>query len=122
MYANVDPCRACASALASDDLQEHLERIEAYNTRAEIAHALEGGNLQLPRLAGQNVRNQAGQCRGALRAHNLNEDLDYILRSVQAGLNVLADKPMAVTPADFEESSNRPSPSPKPNTFCFTTS
>ena len=28
---------------------------------------------------------------------------DYILKSVQAGLNVLADKPMAVTPADFKK-------------------
>jgi predicted dehydrogenase len=28
---------------------------------------------------------------------------DYILQSVQAGLNVLADKPMAITPADFQQ-------------------
>ena len=36
-------------------------------------------------------------------AGNNRKKTDYILKSVQAGLNVLADKPMAITPADFEK-------------------
>ena len=36
-------------------------------------------------------------------AGNNTRKTDYILKSVQAGLNVLADKPMAITPADFEK-------------------
>jgi len=35
-------------------------------------------------------------------AGNNEKKTEYILKALEAGLNVLADKPMAITPEDFE--------------------
>jgi predicted dehydrogenase len=100
MYDDVDPV-VNVFAPAGADLDEHLKRIAAFNARAnqptrwrEEVHAgpdflermlvAKPGNVVV--IAGNNARKT-----------------DYILKSVQAGLNVLADKPMAVTPADFQK-------------------
>lgn len=100
MYADVDPV-VHVYALGNDDLAEHLKRIERFNTRAdqpthwqekvytgrdfmEKMLAEKSGNLVV--ISGNNTRKT-----------------EFILRSVQAGLNVLADKPMVITPAELPQ-------------------
>jgi predicted dehydrogenase len=99
MYADVAP-EVHVYAPSGDDVQEHLKRIEGFNKRStdptrwiERVHtgpdflekmiAEKPGNVVV--ISGNNARKA-----------------DYIARSIEAGLHVLADKPMAITPADFE--------------------
>lgn len=99
MYPDVDPV-VHVYAPAGMDLDEHLKRIERFNTRtdqptrwetkvhtgADFADRLfeeKRGNILV--LSGNNAKKTA-----------------YILQGVQNGMNVLADKPMAITPADLE--------------------
>ena len=97
MYADVDP-QVHVYALPGSDLAEHMKRIERFNTRAEdpthwVTKTYTGKDYFEKMLADKpgNVVVLSG---------NNARKADYISRSVQAGLNVLADKPMAIVPAD----------------------
>ena len=98
MYADVAP-QVHVYALPGDDLNEHMKRIERFNTRAAdpthwVTTAYTGKDYFEKMLADKpgNVVVISG---------NNARKTDYIARSVQAGLNVLADKPMAIAPADL---------------------
>ena len=98
MYADVDP-QVHVYALPGGDLAEHMKRIDRFNTRAEnpthwVTTTYTGRDYFEKMLADKpgNVVVISG---------NNARKTDYILRSVQAGLNVLADKPMAIAPADL---------------------
>jgi len=82
------------------DLALHLKRIEDFNSRAENpTHWQEkvySSADYLERMVSENAGNVV------VISGNNTRKTDYILRSVNAGLNVLADKPMAITPANFE--------------------
>lgn len=98
MYPDVDPVVHVYSP-GGDDLQEHLKRIESFNSRTnqptrwqERVYA--GPNFFQKMLAEKTGNVVVLSGNNALKA-------DYILRSVQAGLNVLADKPMIITPAEL---------------------
>ena len=98
MYPDVDAA-VHVYAPAGDDLQEHLKRIDSFNARTnDPAHWHEevytGSDYFSKMLA-----DRAGNV--VVIAGNNAHKTDYILRSVQAGLNVLADKPMAITPDDL---------------------
>jgi predicted dehydrogenase len=87
-------------APAGPDLQEHLKRIESFNTRAdnptrwqEIVHA---GPDFLERMVGDKAGNVV------VISGNNERKMEYIDDSIKAGFNVLADKPMAITPAGFD--------------------
>lgn len=97
-YDDVDPV-VRVYAPAGNDLAQHLLRIERFNTRAEQpTHWREqvytGGDFLEKMLA-----EKAGNV--VVLAGNNARKTDYIERSIAAGLHVLADKPMAITPADF---------------------
>lgn len=98
MYADVDPL-VHVYAPAGDDLQEHLKRINGFNTRAskptQWREKLYTGPDFLERMLAEKPGNVV-----VLSGNNARKT-DYIVRSVEAGLHVLADKPMAITPADF---------------------
>ena len=101
-------------APAGDDLDEHLKRIERFNTRADQpTHWLEKvytGRLPgRPRSARHARRQEAGQSCVVLSGNNARKT-DYICSSVEAGLNVLADKPMAITPGGSRAAASRRSP------------
>lgn len=100
MYADVDPT-VHVYAPAGPDLQAHLDRVKAYNSRSEAPTkwnemvytgkdffetmlAMKKGNVVV--LAGNNQKKT-----------------EYILKSLQGGLNVLADKPMAIDEKGFEQ-------------------
>lgn len=99
MYPEVDPL-VHVYAPEGSDLKLHLARIEGFNTRAEnptswktVVHT---GVNPLEMMLEQKPGNVV-----VLSGNNALKT-ERILASVKAGLNVLADKPMAITPEDLE--------------------
>lgn len=98
MYPGVDPTVHVFAPLGPDLLQ-HLGRVTAFNRRAERptswrleVHAGPDFEERLLRERPGNVVVLSGRNRGKI---------DRILGSVEAGLNVLADKPWLIDAADF---------------------
>ena len=98
MYDDVDSV-VHVFAPAGDDVAEHLKRIEAFNQRAgnptHWAERVVTGADFLDRMLSAKVGNVV------VIAGNNARKTEYIARSIGAGLNVLADKPMVRTPADL---------------------
>src|SRR6185436_9985187 len=98
MYDGVDPV-VHVYAPDGDDLAEHLKRIERFNARADQpTHWREEVHTSADFL-GKMLAEKPGNV--VVLSGNNARKADYILQSVRAGLNVLADKPMAITPTDF---------------------
>ena len=98
MYDQVDSV-VYVYAPEGPDLEDHLVRINGYNTRAEVPTTWEevvykGGDFFEKMLADKpgNVMVVSG---------NNAKKTDYILKTIEAEINVLADKPMVITPEDF---------------------
>jgi predicted dehydrogenase len=100
MYADVDPV-VRVYAPAGDDLTEHLKRIDLFNTRSNDPTHWREQVYAGPDFFQKMLTDRAGNV--VVLAGNNTRKTDYILRSVSAGLNVLADKPMAITPMDFDK-------------------
>jgi predicted dehydrogenase len=98
MYPQVAPV-VHVYAPAGPDLQEHLQRIEGYNTRAEDPAHWQEVVYSGPDFLEQMLRQKAGNV--VVLAGNNRRKTEYIDRSIRAGFNVLADKPMAITPDGF---------------------
>ena len=98
MYPQVDAV-VHVYAPAGLDLQEHLKRIEGYNTRAEAPTHWREEVYSGPDFLEQMLRQIAGNV--VVLAGNNVRKTEYIDRSIRAGFNVLADKPMAITPEGF---------------------
>ncbi len=82
------------------ELREHLARIRAFNSRAADPTRWEERGTAGPDFLERMVRERKGNV--VIIAGNNARKTAYIKAAVDAGLNVLADKPMAVTPADFD--------------------
>ncbi|MCW3089012.1 MAG: oxidoreductase [Ferruginibacter sp.] len=99
MYPNVDSV-VQVYAPGGSDLQLHLDRITAFNKRpAEPTHWKEevySGNDYFEKMLEEKKGNVV------MLAGNNQKKTEYILKSLQAGLNVLADKPMAINATNFE--------------------
>ena len=98
MYGDVDSV-VNVFAPAGDDVAQHLMRIDAFNKRAEapthwVERVYTGADFLERMLA-----SKAGNV--VVIAGNNARKTEYIVRSINAGLNVLADKPMVRTPADL---------------------
>ena len=98
MYPQVSPV-VHVYAPTGTDLQEHLKRIEGFNTRADQPTHWEEKVYTGPDFLERMLSEKAGNV--VVLAGNNARKTEYIDRSVSAGFNVLADKPMAITPADF---------------------
>jgi len=98
MYADVDPL-VQVYAPGGDDLGEHLKRIERFNTRTNDPTRWQEKVYTGPDFFAKMLADKPGNV--VVLSGNNAKKTDYILQSVKAGLNVLADKPMAITPADF---------------------
>ena len=99
MYAQVDP-QVAVYAPDGDDLNEHLKRIEGYNTRSDnptqwIEEVYRGEDFFAKMIAEKkgNVMVTAG---------NNRKKTEYIKTALDAGINVLADKPMVINAQNFE--------------------
>jgi len=99
MYPQVSPV-VHVYAPAGADLQEHLKRIDAFNSRADQPTHWEEKVYAGPDFLERMLKDRAGNV--VVLAGNDARKTEYINRSVSAGFNVLADKPMAITPADFD--------------------
>lgn len=98
MYADVDP-KVYIFAPAGDDLNEHIKRIDRFNTRADSPTSWKLQTYTGPDFADKALTEKPGNI--LVLAGNNAKKTDYILRAVESGVNVLADKPMAITPDDF---------------------
>ena len=98
MYPDVDSTVWVYSA-GGDDLAQHLARIETFNKRTDQpTHWVEKtyiGPDYLERMIAERKGNVV------VIAGNNARKTEYIVRSIHAGLNVLADKPMVRTPNDL---------------------
>ncbi len=99
MYPQVDPV-VHVYAPAGPDLQEHLKRIKGFNSRAEQPTHWEEKVYTGPDFLERMLSEKDGNV--VVLAGNNAHKTEYIFRSVSAGFNVLADKPMAITPAGFD--------------------
>lgn len=98
MYNQISP-QVNVYAPEGPDVEQHLDRINSYNTRAtdptkwnEIVYR---GQDFFERM----VTDKPGNV--VVLSGNNRKKAEYISGSVNAGLNVLADKPMIIYPEDF---------------------
>jgi len=98
MYDQVDPV-VHVYAPEGADLQEHLKRIEGYNTRAENPTHWQEKVYAGPDFFEKMMSDRPGNV--VVLSGNNAKKTKYIMACVDAGLNVLSDKPMAITPDDF---------------------
>ena len=99
MYPQVSPV-VHVYAPAGSDLQERLKRVEGFNTRADQPTHWEEKVYSGPDFLERMLSEKAGNV--VMLAGNNARKTEYIARAVAAGFNVLADKPMAITPTDFK--------------------
>jgi len=99
MYPQVSPV-VHVYGLEGPDLQDHLKRIESFNTRADQPTHWEEKVVTGPDFLDRMVAEKTGNV--VVISGNNARKTEYIDRSIEAGFNVLADKPMAINPADFE--------------------
>lgn len=99
MYPRVAP-EVNVYAPEGPDVTLHLKRIEGFNTRSEKPTAWKTEVYKGEDFLQRMVQEKKGNV--VVISGNNAKKTRYILESVKAGFNVLADKPMAITPADFE--------------------
>lgn len=100
MYDGVDP-RVYVYAPEGDDVLEHMKRIEGFNKRADQPTSWRTEIFTGPNYLQRMLQDRAGNV--VVISGNNAHKAEYILSSMQAGFNVLADKPMAITPPDLEK-------------------
>jgi predicted dehydrogenase len=98
MYDQVDPV-VHVYAPDGPDLQDHLGRINGFNTRTENPTAWKEEIYSKPDFFDKMIAEKAGNV--VVISGNNAKKTEYILKSVEAGLNVLADKPMVISPDKF---------------------
>jgi predicted dehydrogenase len=82
------------------DLDLHLERVRAFNTRADNPTSWDLKIHTGPDFLQKMLAEKPGNV--VVLAGNNRDKTRYILESVKAGLHVLADKPMAIDPAGLK--------------------
>jgi len=102
MYSDVDSI-VHVYAPEGNDLRLHLERVNSYNTRSESpTHWKEEvytGSDFFEKMIAQNKarpKDETGRRNVVVLSGNNLKKTDYILNSLTNGLNVYADKPMAI--------------------------
>jgi predicted dehydrogenase len=98
MYNEVSPI-VFVFAPEGNDLKEHIKRIEGYNSRTENpttwSEKVYSGSDYFEKMLSQKPGNVV------VLSGNNRIKAEYIKKSVEAGLNVLADKPMIITANEF---------------------
>jgi predicted dehydrogenase len=98
MYKQVDPV-VRIYAPEGPELEAHLGLIESYNSRADNPTSWE----QVVYTGSDYFEKMLAEKSGNVMviAGNNAKKTDYILKTVEAGINVLADKPMVIVPEEF---------------------
>jgi predicted dehydrogenase len=97
-YPNVDS-QVYVYAPGGNDVELHLARIDAYNTRNESPTNWDEIVYTGPDFLDRMLKEKNGNV--VVIAGNNRNKSEYIFRCVNSGLHVLADKPMAITPESF---------------------
>ncbi len=98
MYDQVAPDVHVYAPEGPDCLQ-HLERIRLYNSRRDNPTSWNEIVFTGPDFLNRMLADKPGNV--VILSGNNMKKAEYIERSVDAGLNVLADKPMVIKPGDF---------------------
>jgi len=98
MYPQVDST-VYVYAPEGSDVAFHLDRIEAYNSREEKPTSWLEKVYTGPDYLEKMLADKPGNV--MITAGNNSKKTEYILKSVEAGINVLADKPMVISPDAF---------------------
>ena len=106
MYEGVDSV-VHVYAPEKPDVTQHLDRIKAYNSRPEDpTHWKEEvytGEDFLEKMLEENKATESDKSKKVVVISGNNQKkTEYIFKSVSAGLNVLADKPMAIDKKNFD--------------------
>lgn len=102
MYPDVDSVvHVYAPTDQSADLQLHLDKIEGYNTRPENPTHWKEVVYKGPDFLDKMIAEKQGNV--VVMAGNNRLKTDYIQQTIGAGFNVLADKPMVIDAAKFDE-------------------
>ena len=99
MYDNVDSV-VHVYAPEGTDVEFHLKRIDAFNTRAENPTHWKEEVHYGDDFFEEMINQKAGNV--VVLSGNNKKKAEYISKSLQAGFNVLADKPMIIKAEDFE--------------------
>jgi predicted dehydrogenase len=98
MYDQVDPV-VHVYAPEGPEVDDHLARIEGFNTRPDNPTAWETvvykGSDYLEKMLSEKPGNVM------VVAGNNAKKTEYILKAVEDGINVLSDKPMVISPGEF---------------------
>ena len=97
-YATVDSV-VHVYAPAGEDVQQHLARVEQYNTREETPTHWQAEVYTGPDFMAKMLEEKPGNV--VVMSGNNAKKTEYIRAAVAEGLNVLADKPMAIEPSDY---------------------
>ncbi|HEY3371981.1 MAG TPA: putative oxidoreductase C-terminal domain-containing protein [Prolixibacteraceae bacterium] len=98
MYDQIDP-NVYVYAPEGTDVTDHLARIDAFNKRADNPTAWIENVYIKPDYLEKMLSDHPGNV--VVLAGNNARKIEYIQKSVEAGLNVLADKPMIIVPEGF---------------------
>jgi len=98
MYDQVSPVVHVYAPQRPDYLQ-HLERIKSYNSRQANPTSWKEKVYTGPDFFEKMISDKAGNV--VVLSGNNRKKAEYITKSINAGLNVLADKPMIISPEDF---------------------
>lgn len=98
MYGQVDPV-VYVYAPEGPDVEGHLKLINSYNTRTENPTSWDEKVYLGPDYFEKMLAEKPGNV--MVTAGNNAIKTDYILKTIEAGVNVLADKPMVITPEEF---------------------
>jgi predicted dehydrogenase len=83
-----------------DDLNDHLKRIESYNRRQDNPTAWKENVYRGDDFFAKMIAEKRGNV--MVTAGNNRKKTEYIKKTVDAGIHVLADKPMAINAGNFE--------------------
>src|SRR5450759_4484544 len=99
MYRQVSP-DVHVYAPEGPDYQQHLNKIKSYNSRPDNPTSWNEIIYTGPDFFEKMIAEKAGNV--VVLSGNNRKKAEYITKSINAGLNVLADKPMIISPEDFQ--------------------
>jgi predicted dehydrogenase len=99
MYPNVDSV-VYVYAPEGPDVQLHLKRIEGFNTREDTPTKWKEVVYTGPDFFERMIKEKPGNV--VVLSGNNQKKTEYIMKALEAGLNVLADKPMVIDYDDFQ--------------------
>lgn len=103
MYPDVDSV-VHVYAEEGPDLRQHLSRIESFNTRKDHPTHWKEIVYTGPDFMEKMLADHAGNV--VVLSGNNQKKTEYILKSLEGGFNVLADKPMVINEEDFASLKN----------------